>query len=52
MSGQASREYDVYDVAGRPLGRVVDPEGPPRLGVGAATVLLQPRPVGGGPSQG
>jgi hypothetical protein len=32
--------YDVYDVEGRHLGRVVAPEGPPRLGPGAGTVLL------------
>lgn len=41
----SEREYEVYDVGGRPLGRVMDPAGPPRLGAGAATVLLH-RPHG------
>ena len=36
----SEREYEVYDVGGRSLGRVTDPAGPPRLGAGAATVLL------------
>jgi hypothetical protein len=36
----SEREYEMYDVGGQPLGRVVHPEGPPRLAAGAATVLL------------
>jgi hypothetical protein len=36
----SEREYEVYDVRGQPLGRVVDPAGAPRLAAGAATVLL------------
>ena len=39
-SARATREYEVYDVEGRPLGRVVEPDGTPRLGSGAATVFL------------
>jgi len=39
-SGRASREYAIYDVEGKQLGRVVEPEGTPRLGAGAATVFL------------
>jgi len=37
---RTTREYELYDVAGRPLGRVVQPEGRPKLGPGAATVFL------------
>jgi hypothetical protein len=33
-------EYQILDPRGMPIGRVVDPEGPPRLGPGGATVLL------------
>jgi hypothetical protein len=36
----SEREFDVYDVGGQHLGRVVNPAGPPRLGAGAATILL------------
>ena len=36
----SEREYEVYDVGGQPLGRVVDAAGPPRLAAGAATVFL------------
>ena len=36
----SEREYELYDIGGRPLGWVADPAGPPRLGAGAATVLL------------
>ena len=36
----SERDYEVYDVGGQPLGRVVHPAGPPRLAAGAATVLL------------
>lgn len=39
-SAAPGREYELYDVGGRHLGRVVEPEGRPRLGPGAATVLL------------
>jgi hypothetical protein len=44
-SQDSEREYEVYGVGGRPVGRVMDPAGPPRLGAGAATVLLH-RPAG------
>ena len=47
----SEREYEVYDVGGRPLGRVMDPAGPPRLGAGAATVLLH-RPMAESRSHG
>ena len=43
-SARTSREYEVYDIDGRHLGRVVEPEGPPRLGPGAATVFLDRSP--------
>ena len=46
-----ARKYEVYDVGGRPLGRVSDPAGPPRLGAGAAPVLLH-RPSGEGVPHG
>jgi hypothetical protein len=44
MSARATREYAVYDVEGKPLGRVVEPEGTPRMGPGAATVFLDRTP--------
>ena len=47
----SERDYEVYDVGGRALGLVRDPAGPPRLGAGAATVLLH-RPLGVPMSQG
>jgi hypothetical protein len=50
-SARTTREYEVYDVAGRPLGRVVEPQGLPRLGAGAATVFLD-RSTGEHPSLG
>ena len=40
----SERKFDVYDVGGRHLGKVVNPVGPPRLGAGAATVLLDRSP--------
>ena len=43
-TARTSREYEVYDIDGRHLGRVVEPEGPPRLGPGAATVFLDRSP--------
>ena len=33
-------EYRILDGVGRPIGRVIDPVGPPRLGRGKETVLL------------
>lgn len=33
-------EYRILDRAGRPIGRVIDPAQPPRLGRGEETVLL------------
>ena len=38
------RAYEMYDVVGRHLGSVVNPAGPPRLGRGAGTVLLDRSP--------
>ena len=38
--------YEVLDVAGRPIGEVVQPAGEPVVGRGAGTVLmLRSRPV-------
>ena len=34
------KEYELRDVKGRPIGRVVQPSGAPRMGRGAETVLL------------
>jgi hypothetical protein len=50
-SSGSERDYEVYDVGGRALGLVRDPAGPPRLGTGAATVLLH-RPPGAPMSHG
>ena len=36
--------YEMYDVVGRHLGSVVNPAGPPRVGRGAGTVLLDRSP--------
>lgn len=33
-------EYRILDRAGRPIGRVIDPVEPPRIGRGVETVLL------------
>jgi hypothetical protein len=33
-------EYRILDPAGRPIGRVIDPAAPLRLGLGGKTVLL------------
>ena len=43
-NARAGRDYEVYDVAGRHLGQVMETDAPPVLGRGAATVLLQRRP--------
>jgi hypothetical protein len=37
----AGCRYEVYDAAGQHLGRVLESDGPPPLGRGAATVFLQ-----------
>jgi len=47
---RASRDFEVYDVGGRHLGRVSEADGPPRLGPGAATVFLD-RSTAAGPER-
>jgi hypothetical protein len=47
---RASRDFEVYDVGGRHLGRVTEADGPPRLGPGAATVFLD-RSTAAGPER-